>query len=95
VGQLEGPPHQGLLIDALPALSLCDGKLSSRPCAHAYLILLCSQKTRDAEDVIRLAITEMYSQVAVHICYGKSNHIFCFRVIEIDISEGGMIDGRV
>jgi (2Fe-2S) ferredoxin len=44
----EGPPDPSLLSDALPALSLSEDKLSSRPCPHAYLILLCSQKTRDA-----------------------------------------------
>ncbi|KAH0536780.1 hypothetical protein FGG08_006383 [Glutinoglossum americanum] len=44
----EGPPDPNHLIDAPPAPSLSSGKLSSRPCAHTYLILLCSQKTRDA-----------------------------------------------
>src|SRR5437773_8992241 len=42
VGHYEGS------LDHLPPLSLSEGKLSSRPCPHAYLILLCSHKTRDA-----------------------------------------------
>ncbi|KAH0551023.1 hypothetical protein GP486_007620 [Trichoglossum hirsutum] len=45
----EEPSDPNVLSDALSALSLPgDNRLSSRPCPHAYLILLCSQKTRDA-----------------------------------------------
>ncbi|KAI9765606.1 MAG: hypothetical protein M1840_007295 [Geoglossum simile] len=48
VGQTEEPPDIGTLNDSLSALHLSGCKLSSRPCVHAYLVLLCSQKTRDA-----------------------------------------------
>jgi (2Fe-2S) ferredoxin len=48
VEQTEEPPDVETLNDTLPALLLSERKLSCRPCAHAYLILLCSQKTRDA-----------------------------------------------
>ncbi len=33
---------------ALPDIPITPSKLSSRPCPHAYIILLCSQTTRDA-----------------------------------------------
>jgi len=45
--QTAEPPDIETLSDALPAILLSERKLSSRPCAHAYLVLLCSQKTRD------------------------------------------------
>ncbi|KAI9770192.1 MAG: hypothetical protein M1839_003258 [Geoglossum umbratile] len=47
-GRTEEPPDISALNDALPELLLSERKLSSHPCAHSYLILLCSQKTRDA-----------------------------------------------